>query len=297
DWTSFIRRPEVRPHVMFLSDYDMNLTEHLVQGVDVWINTPRRPWEASGTSGMKVAFNGGLNMSVLDGWWCEGYKGNNGWAIGRGEVYDDVEYQNEVEGRAIYDLLEKEIVPLFYDRDAEGIPRGWIACMKASMQTLCPVFSTDRMVQEYTEHSYLSAFEQWRKLRQNDLALAVDLAAWKERMHRLWHRVRIEEIAEVGAEEVKVGSQVPISAKVHTGEIPPGEVAVDVYFGVLDSRGAIVGGELVSLESTADLGGGVHLFSGEIECRFCGRQGFMLRVMPRHAELGAVYEPGFLLWG
>ena len=129
-----------RHRVVFLEDYDLGVARHLVQGVDVWLNTPRRPMEASGTSGMKVAFNGGLNMSVLDGWWCEGYKGNNGWAIGKGEVYDDIEYQNEVEGRAIYDLLEKEIVPLFYDRDPEGIPRGWIACMKASMQIALPGF-------------------------------------------------------------------------------------------------------------------------------------------------------------
>jgi starch phosphorylase len=286
-----------RHRIVFLEDYDLGVARHLVQGVDVWLNTPRRPMEASGTSGMKVAFNGGLNMSVLDGWWCEGYKGNNGWAIGKGEVYEDIEYQNEVEGRAIYDLLEKEIVPLFYDRDPEGIPRGWIACMKASMQTLCPVFSTDRMVQEYTEHSYIPSFERWLKLKQNDLGLAVDLASWKEKMQRLWHQVRIEKVEAEGAEEVTVGSQVPVQAKVFIGDIPPGEVAVDIYFGVLDSRGSIVGGELVSLKSVADLGSGTYLFSGELECRFCGRQGFMLRVMPKHLELGTVYEPGFLIWG
>jgi starch phosphorylase len=165
------------------------------------------------------------------------------------------------------------------------------------MQTLCPVFSTDRMVQEYTEQSYLPAYERWQKLERNSLALAVDLASWKEKMHRLWHQVRIETIEAEGAEEVTVGSQVPIRAKVFVGDISPGEVAVDVYFGVLDSRGSIIGGELVSLKSATDLGSGTYLFSGEIECRFCGRQGFMLRVMPKHSELGAVYEPGLLLWG
>jgi starch phosphorylase len=286
-----------RLRVVFLEDYDLGVARHLVQGVDVWLNTPRRPMEASGTSGMKVAFNGGLNMSVLDGWWCEGYKGNNGWAIGKGEVYDDIEYQNEVEGRAIYDLLEKEIVPLFYDRDPEGIPRGWIACMKSSMQTLCPVFSTDRMVQEYTEVSYIPSYERWRELERNNSALAVDLASWKEKMHRLWQHVRIEAISADYTEEVTVGSQVPVLANIFIGDINPKEIAVDIYFGVLDSRGVMVGGELVSLDSITGLTSGLYQFSGEIKCKFCGRQGFMLRVMPNHVELGAVYEPGLLLWG
>jgi glycogen phosphorylase len=286
-----------RHRIVFLEDYDMGVARHLVQGVDVWLNTPRRPMEASGTSGMKVAFNGGLNMSVLDGWWCEGYKGNNGWAIGKGEVYDDMEYQNEVEGRAIYDLLEKEIVPLFYERDSDGIPRGWIACMKASMQTLCPVFSTDRMVQEYTEVSYIPSYDRWSKLDHDNSALAINLASWKEKMHRVWHQVRIESIEAKCTDEVKVGSMVPVSAKVFIGDILPAEIAVDVYFGVLDSRGSIVGGEIVSLSSIEEISPGLYRFSGEIECRFCGRQGFMLRVMPNHGELGSVYVPGLLLWG
>ncbi len=286
-----------RHRIVFLEDYDMGVARHLVQGVDVWLNTPRRPMEASGTSGMKVAFNGGLNMSVLDGWWCEGYKGNNGWAIGKGEVYNDMEYQNEVEGRAIYDLLEKEIVPLFYDRDGDGIPRGWIACMKASMQTLCPVFSTDRMVQEYTEVSYIPSYDRWHKLDKNNSALAANLASWKENMRRDWHQVRIESIEADCSEEVTVGSHVPVRAMVSIGNINPSEIAIDVYFGVLDSRGSIVGGELVSLDSIKEVSPGLYRFSGEIECRFCGRQGFMLRVMPNHPELGAVYEPGLLLWG
>jgi starch phosphorylase len=286
-----------RHRIVFLEDYDMGVARHLVQGIDVWLNTPRRPMEASGTSGMKAAFNGGLNMSVLDGWWCEGYKGNNGWAIGKGEVYDDVEYQNEVEGRAIYDLLEKEIVPLFYDRNSDGIPRGWIACMKASMQTLCPVFSTDRMVQEYTEVSYIPSYDRWSKLDKNNSALAANLASWKEKMHRVWHQVRIESIEAGCSEEVTVGSHVPVRAVVAIGNINPSEIAIDVYFGVLDSRGSIVGGELVSLDSTEEISSGLYRFSGEIECRFCGRQGYMLRVMPNHPELGAVYEPGLLLWG
>jgi len=290
------KQERFRHRIVFLEDYDMGVGRHLVQGVDVWLNTPRRPMEASGTSGMKVAFNGGLNMSVLDGWWCEGYKGNNGWAIGKGEVYDDTDYQDEVEGRAIYDLLEKEIVPLFYDRNSDGIPRGWISSMKASMQTLCPVFSTNRMLQEYSEVSYIPSYDRWRQLDLDDSALAVDLAAWKEKMHKAWHQVRIESIEAKYAEEITVGSMVPVSAKVFIGDLPPGEIAIDLYFGLLDSMGSIVGGEIVSLDSVSELSPGLYWFSGEIECRFCGRQGFMLRVMPKHREMGAVYMPGLLIW-
>jgi len=286
-----------RHRIVFTEDYDMGVARHMVQGVDIWLNTPRRPMEASGTSGMKVAFNGGLNMSVLDGWWCEGYKGNNGWAIGRGEVYEDIEYQNEVEGRAIYDLLENEIVPLFYDRGADGIPRGWVAAMKASMQSLCPVFSTDRMVQEYTTRCYLPAFENWSRLAHDNLALATDLARWKEKIGRLWHQVRVEEVVAEGTEEVSVGDTIPVRAKVFLGDIPLDAVSVESYCGVLDSRGAIVGGELVPLAPAGEYTPGGYHYTGAIECRFCGRHGFLLRVMPRHPELGVVYEPGVLLWG
>jgi starch phosphorylase len=275
----------------------MAVARHLVQGVDVWLNTPRRPMEASGTSGMKVAFNGGLNMSILDGWWCEGYQGNNGWAIGKGEVYDDMEYQNEVEGRAIYDLLEKEIVPLFYDRGSDGIPRGWVACMKASLQTLCPVFSTDRMVREYAERFYFPASRQWQELSGEKFALARDLAAWKERIHRHWHRVRIDGLETHEADEIGIGSRVPVAARIDIGELGIDDVAVDAYFGVLDSRGVIVGGELVPLSPDTAGNGSIRRFSGEIECRFCGRHGFLVRIMPRHGVLGPVYEPGLLVWG
>jgi starch phosphorylase len=286
-----------RHRIVFIEDYDMEVARHLVQGVDVWLNTPLRPMEASGTSGMKVAFNGGLNLSVLDGWWCEGYQGNNGWAIGKGEVYEDVEYQNQVESRATYDLLEKEVVPHFYDRGSDNIPRSWIATMKASMQSLCPIFSTDRMVQEYTEHSYLPSYAQWSRLVADDMALALDLARWKERIFRLWPQIRIEEVSAQVTDAVAVGSTVPISARVALGEAVVDDVAVEGYFGVLDSTGLIQGGEVVPLDHAADLGNGVHRFEGRIDCRFCGRHGFMLRVMPRHKVLGNVYESGHLLWG
>jgi starch phosphorylase len=286
-----------RHRIVFIEDYDMEVARHLVQGVDVWLNTPLRPMEASGTSGMKVAFNGGLNLSVLDGWWCEGYQGNNGWAIGKGEVYEDIDYQNQVEGRALYDLLEKEVIPHFYEQGNDGIPRAWIATMKASMQSLCPVFSTDRMVQEYVNHSYVPAYARWKRLVDDDMALALDLANWKETIFKAWPQVRIVHAEANAADAVAVGSRVAVSASIDLGEITASDVAVEGYFGVLDSTGTIQGGETVQLEMTRDIGNGIHEFNGFLECRFCGRHGFMLRVTPRHKVLGNIYEPGYLIWG
>ena len=162
-WMHFIRRPEVRPHVIFLSDYDMDLTEQLVQGVDVWLNTPRRPWEACGTSGMKVLVNGGINLSELDGWWAEAYTPEVGWALGDGQEHDSDPAWDAVEAEALYDLLEREVIPEFYTRDEQGIPSAWVSRMRESMAQLTPRFSTNRSVSEYTEQHYLPAASAYRE--------------------------------------------------------------------------------------------------------------------------------------
>ena len=162
-WTHFIQRPEARPHVVFLSDYDMLLTEHLVQGVDVWLNTPRRPWEASGTSGMKVLVNGGINLSELDGWWAEAYTPEVGWAIGDGQEHGDDPAWDAAEAEALYNLLEREVIPEFYTRDESGIPTAWVKRMRESMARLTPRFSANRTVREYTEQHYLPAATAYRE--------------------------------------------------------------------------------------------------------------------------------------
>jgi starch phosphorylase len=285
-----------RHRIAFIEDYDLAVARRMVQGVDVWLNTPRRPLEASGTSGMKVAFNGGLNMSVLDGWWPEGYRGNNGWAIGKGEVYEDIEYQNEIESRAIYDLLEKEVVPLFYDRGTNGIPRGWLACMKASIETLCPVFNTERMVQEYTDRFYLPAFEQWKDFYDGEQALARDFTLWKVKMQGLWHMVRVEGIEASTSGEIPVTSRIQVQASIGVGEIPLEELSVKAYFGILNAQDHIVDGKLATLHPVEQLGADLHRYSGEIECDVCGRQAFVIQVMPKHPKKGAVYETGLILW-
>jgi starch phosphorylase len=157
---NWARNPEMGGRIAFVEDYDMHVARYLVQGVDVWLNTPRKPMEASGTSGMKAAFNGVLNLSILDGWWAEAYNGRNGWAIDSGQEYDDVYEQDNADADALYKVLEEEVVPLYYQRDRDGIPRGWIAMMKEAIRTVGPHFSTTRMVKEYTDKYYVPALQK-----------------------------------------------------------------------------------------------------------------------------------------
>ncbi|MBY0228163.1 MAG: alpha-glucan family phosphorylase, partial [Gemmataceae bacterium] len=217
----FARRPELRRRVVFLEDYDMNVARYLVQGVDVWLNNPRRPLEASGTSGMKAACNGGLNFSILDGWWCEGYAQDNGFAIGAGEEYADTVYQDEVESRAILDALEQEIVPLFYARGADGVPRGWLRMMKRSIASLSPVYSTGRMVAEYATTAYLPSAERWARLSGDGLAPAKRLAAWRQAVRQGWAMVKVLGTEALGTDGLAVGGDLRVKAKVALGSLNP----------------------------------------------------------------------------
>ena len=173
----FIRDERFRQQIVFLEDYDINVARYMVQGVDVWLNTPRRPMEASGTSGMKAAANGVLNLSVLDGWWPEGYSSGTGWTIGWGEEYDDHDYQDAVEGHLLYDTLEREVIPLFYKRDADGLPREWIKDIKTTLKRLGYAFSSNRMVAEYTERFYLDADRDCGNLKARNYTLAKEMQA------------------------------------------------------------------------------------------------------------------------
>ena len=194
EWMHFIRRPEAAPHVIFLSDYDMLLTEHLVQGVDVWLNTPRRPWEACGTSGMKVLVNGGINLSELDGWWAEAYTPEVGWALGDGQEHDDDPAWDAAEAEALYDLLEREVIPEFYTRDEHGIPGAWVARMRESMARLTPRFSSNRAVREYTEQHYLPAASAYRERAGDKGAIGVQVVDWRHALDQKWTALRFGEV-------------------------------------------------------------------------------------------------------
>jgi len=194
EWVQFIRRPETRPHVIFLSDYDMHLTELLVQGVDVWINTPRRPWEACGTSGMKVLVNGGINLSELDGWWAEAYTPDVGWALGDGQEHGDDPAWDAADAEALYDVLEREVIPEFYTRDESGIPIAWVKRMRESMARLTPRFSADRAVREYTEQHYLPAATAFHSRIANKGAIGRQVVDWQQALDRKWGSLRFGEL-------------------------------------------------------------------------------------------------------
>jgi starch phosphorylase len=224
EWIHFIRQPEVRPHVIFLSDYDMLLTEHLVQGVDVWINTPRRPWEASGTSGMKVLVNGGINLSELDGWWAEAYVPEVGWALGDGQEHGADPAWDAVEAEELYSLLEKEIIPEFYTRDKKGIPNRWVARMRESMARLTPRFSAGRTVREYTERHYLPASEAYSRRAAQKGAEGKQMVSWQHSLDQRWAAVRF------GLVKVEtVGRQHVFEVQVYLNELDPDAVHVELY--------------------------------------------------------------------
>lgn len=292
------RRDEFRRRIVFIEDYDLHVARYLVQGADIWLNNPRRPLEASGTSGMKAAANGVLNMSVLDGWWCEGYAADNGWAIGNGEEYSDLNYQDEVESRAIYDLLEKEIVPLFYERLRDGVPRGWVHRVKRDMMTLCPVFNTNRMVQEYTERFYLPAAARFRDLFANGLAAGIDLAHWLSKVQHEWSNIHIDRVATDGADPIRVGADLQVTAEIRLGNLGADDVHVELYHGDVDATGMITAAQSVTMTGNGKVPhDGLFSFVGKIPCRSSGQHGFAVRILPKHRMLPHAFEPGLIKWG
>lgn len=294
----FARNESLRRRVVFIEDYDMNVARYLVQGVDIWLNNPRRPLEASGTSGMKGPPNGIINMSILDGWWCEGFTTDNGWAIGGGEEYTDLNYQDEVESRAFYDLLEKEAVPLFYDRGADGIPRGWVARMKRSMMTVCPVFNTNRMVQEYAERFYLPAADRYLELTGQGARAGFELATWLGKLRSEWSSIKVESVSIQGNDHIEVGQALKVIAKVQLGGLKPQDVSVELYHGSLDAMGNINGAQTALMnDQGVDGREGVHDFVGQIPCRASGQHGYAVRVLPRHPLLPRPFEPTLIRWG
>jgi len=304
----FANQEGVRRRIVFLEDYDIDIARFLVRGVDVWLNNPRRPMEASGTSGMKAAVNGVLNMSTFDGWWCEGYTKDGGWVIGDSEPYDDRDYQDLVESQAMYNMLENEVIPLFYSRTADNLPRAWIRRVKNSIKWTAPRFNTHRMLAEYTRRFYEPAAAKWRSLTAEACARARAFSMWKSGVRQAWPEIAVRDVvieAPNGdgchqlnhATQLKVGSQLCIRALVRLGSIDQNDVAVEFYHGPVDTWQNIKRGSAVAMEydHPADQPG-EHWFAGSMPCTQTGKHGVSVRVLPKHEDLVAPYDMGLILW-
>lgn len=297
DIISFMSAEHLRGKIAFIEDYDINVARYLVSGVDIWLNTPLRPLEACGTSGMKAACNGVLNFSVLDGWWDEAYDLKNGWAIGNREAYTDKEYQDEVESKAIYSILEKDIIPLFYERGSDGLPREWIRMMKHSLVTIASRYNTNRMVKEYFNKFYRPASENFARLSAEDFRPARELVKWKNRMRVDFSALRIENVQADTGRTYKSGESFQVQAELSLGKLSPEEVRVDVYYGTIVGEDVLQNSALARLGDVEKTGEGRFRFSGVIPCARTGNFGFKLRVTPFHPLMLDPYEMGLVLWG
>jgi starch phosphorylase len=288
EWVHFIHRPEVRPHVVFLSDYDMLLTEHLVQGVDVWINTPRRPWEACGTSGMKVLVNGGINLSELDGWWAEAYFPDLGWSIGDGKEHGTDPDWDRAEAEMLYDTLEHEVVPEFYARNGQGIPTAWVARMRESMARLTPQFSANRAVREYTEQRYLPAASAYRVRVADKGAFGMKMVAFRNRLEEKWAALHFGEMKV----ETRGGQHV-IEVQVCFNDLDPEAVRVELYANGTDG-GSPVRQEMKRVCQLANTLGG-YVFRKAVSADRPASD-YTARVIPHCDSVAVPLEASQILW-
>ena len=288
EWIHFIHRPDVRPHAIFLSDYDMLLSEHLVQGVDLWINTPRRPWEACGTSGMKVLVNGGLNLSELDGWWAEAYAPEVGWALGDGQEHGDDPVQDEAEAHALYDLLENEVIPAFYTRNDQGIPTAWVARMRESMARLTPQFSAGRAVREYTEQHYLPAAAAFRLRSADKGAIGRQILEWRNSLEHNWAALYI------GTAQVETrDAQHAYEVEVYLGGIDPVAVRIELYADGIDG-GSPVRQEMQRVRQLAGKPG-AYVYCAAVSANRPSSD-YTARIIPYHDGVAIPLEAAHILW-
>jgi starch phosphorylase len=290
----FARQHNVANHIVFLEDYDMGIARLLVQGVDVWLNNPRRPLEACGTSGMKAAINGALNLSILDGWWDEGYTPKRGWSIGSGEEFSDPAYQDAVENQALYNILENDVIPCFYNRGSGNMPVEWLARMKASMKMAMSEFCSHRMVHDYQQRFYLPAVQSFKELMADDAAEARRLSVLHKRLMESWEEIRVESPERDSEGPFQVEDQFKVSSIVHLGALNPEEVDVELYYGRM-RRTELQKGLTLQMTMVENRGNGGYLYSCTVTCRDSGRYGFTVRVVPR-ADDWIRYTPGLLTW-
>ncbi|NOX36003.1 MAG: glycosyltransferase family 1 protein [Calditrichaeota bacterium] len=287
--------------IFFVEGYDMSLARDLVSGADVWLNNPRRPQEASGTSGQKVGLNAGINFSVLDGWWVEGYNGKNGWAFGDQEDFQNLEELDDLDAAAIYDILENDIIPAYYERDEAGLPRQWIQIMKQSIMSILPIFNTHRMVKEYVRKLYIPAMNLGRQFRDDHFKLAKTFAAWRERIETHWAEVSIEPVDAHPEKPIvlKYQEAFKVKAIVRLGEaIQPGDVKVQVFLEPAGEPTALEHRqfELIDMSRKKTLDDGSYLYEATIVPRNSGNFHYTFRVLPYHPSQANPVELGLACW-
>ena len=287
----------LRRHMVFLEDYDLDIARTMVQGCDVWLNTPRRPLEACGTSGMKAVANGALHLSVLDGWWDEGYERGLGWAIGNGEEYADYNFQDDLEGRALYDILENDVIPVFYERGLDGIPRRWVTMMKASMHKLCPIFNTHRMVSEYWERFYLPAAVRGAELREKEWDALRRLSKWREKVMYNWSNIVIKDIRMADLAELVVGDPYLMEADIFLGDLLPEDVMVEAYAGRLDPANRFVDRFTQLMQPIETVADKVFKYRCSVMFQDAGHFGINVRITPNHPNPESRHAMGLVIWG
>ncbi len=295
DYTS---HEKFRNRIIFLEDYDINVARYLVQGVDVWLNTPRRPQEASGTSGMKAAINGGLNLSILDGWWVEGYSEETGFKIGNGEEYGNVDTQDKFDAEAMFNTLQREVIPLFYDRNDNDLPVDWIKKMKASIHMAGQRFSTHRMLMDYTNQFYVPAIKTSLRLQDNNYELNRHLTDWINRISSSWDRITIRDIEIPDLKPtVYVGQKVNVRLHVYLDAITPDDVRVEIVSGRINAQEQLINFSPISATLENNQGkDGLYIYQAEIECRESGRFGITARIIPKNENLLHTFKPKLISW-
>jgi starch phosphorylase len=290
----FAERYDVTSRIVFVENYDINVAKYLTSGGDVWLNTPRRPMEASGTSGMKAAMNGVLNCSILDGWWDEAYSPDVGWAIGHGEEYQDERLQDDIESKALYDLLERDIIPLFYQRGRDNLPREWIKRMKHCMSTIGQSMSSHRMLMDYSNQSYFPALKNYRKLIKDDYADAKSLAAYFTKLRESWEKLGIVKVEANTKPVMQRGDPISITAHIELAGLSPQDVMVELYHGTVSNHG-ITNARKTEMKFVGSKDN-LNQYHVRIECADTGFQGHTVRILPKHEALIHPYRPGFIKW-
>jgi starch phosphorylase len=281
--------------MVFLEDYDMGVARMLVQGVDVWLNNPRRPYEASGTSGMKVVPNGGLNCSILDGWWDEGYDPSLGFVIGDRSEGVEAGHQDWLDSHSLYDVLENQLSPIFYHRVEQGMPTGWLTMIRESLKHLGPFFSTDRMVQEYATKFYVPASNKFLEMSANGSERAKAGLEWRTRVQEGWPQVQIIDVSDNAATTNFLGSPLTVTTKVNLGSLSERDVKVQAVTGKVGMNRELTDTEPVDLEF-ASFEDGRAVFCGNIKCTHPGHQGYTIRIVPNHADLSIPAELNLAKW-